>query len=255
MHKYDIQEKQYDFPYHYIPSFITKGDTIVGITKGMSLGWGAMYLARQRFLLDRLMENNVKSIIEVGCGDGHICNTLSRFGNFERIKGIDISEKAINWAKMFTPEVEFVAMDVADEAEKWDAVVCSEVLEHISDSELDKFINSLANCLNENGRIYLTVPSVNLPLEDKHYRHYDIRLLEDEICDSGAPIVIKRFNYIIPKRGALYKLVQKPFYNSKWKFSFFDNFEWWLLWRNGLIETEDIGLGLYAECVLGGGYF
>lgn len=243
MDKFEQQAGEYEFPYHYIPTY-----TANGFCRTRSLFWGGEYLAYMKYVVDNIETDKAKNVLDVGCGDGRLCNILAEHNSIERIKGIDLVDKAINWAKMFNPSLEFATIDVKDEAEVWDAITCVEVIEHIPDDSLPDFFNNMQNCLADEGRIYLTVPSINLPLQSKHYRHYSVELLESQLKESGADLEIEEFAYIVPKKTTFDKVMKRLFYNNKgWKFAFFDDFEWKRLWRNGLVSDSRTGLHLYAK--------
>lgn len=241
MNRFAMQDEQYEFPYHYIPSY-----TNDAFKRGRELGWGGDYLSYMKFIKEKVTESRAKTVLNVGCGDGRLCNILQKTNRFQRIKGIDLSARAIDWAKAFNPSVEFCVMDVAMEKDRWDAVTIVEVIEHIPDNLIIVFFQSLWKVLEDKGRIYLTVPSTNLPLQKKHYRHYDIELIKRHLQESGLNWKIEECGYIVPRRNIFDIAVQKLFYNRIWKFSFYDKFEWKRLWRNGLLASAVTGIHCYA---------
>lgn len=105
-------------------------------------------------------------VLDVGCGNGVISRHLGRNGF--SVLGIDVSEKTIETANALThlPNVRFMkksAEELVASGEKYDAVICSEVLEHLNDpgSLLDVLYKSLA----ENGKLIVTVPNGKGPRE------------------------------------------------------------------------------------------
>jgi len=97
-------------------------------------------------------------ILEVGCGYGYLSYALSKAG-FD-IKGIDISEKAIQFAKMnFGPN--YFASDIksylGSSKEKYDLIVSTEVIEHLTDQ--NDFISDCLALLKSDGLILLTTPN------------------------------------------------------------------------------------------------
>ncbi len=98
-----------------------------------------------RFLMQRFMENLMRyiakagneeiSILEVGCGEGHLAHQiLDEFSNIT-YTGLDITPEIVEMARGANPEGEFLtgsAYDLADfYNHKYDIVVMSEVLEHL----------------------------------------------------------------------------------------------------------------------------
>jgi 2-polyprenyl-3-methyl-5-hydroxy-6-metoxy-1,4-benzoquinol methylase len=105
-------------------------------------------------------------VLDVGCGNGIISRALGEKGF--RVRGIDVSEKAIEKAKSLNtfPNVMFEAVSaeklVAD-GKKYHAVICSEVLEHLN--EPGKLLNVLHQSLHEDGVLIVTVPNGKGPRE------------------------------------------------------------------------------------------
>jgi hypothetical protein len=52
-----------------------------------------------------------------------------------------------------------------------------EVLEHIPDNEVDSFVHSVRERLDNNGVVVVSVPSDCIPVSSKHFRHYNKQLL------------------------------------------------------------------------------
>src|ERR1017187_9945793 len=72
-------------------------------------------------------------VLDVGCGNGIISRGVGREGF--NVYGIDVSGKAIEKARSLTdmPNVKFdeiSAQQLVADGKKYDAVICSEVLEH-----------------------------------------------------------------------------------------------------------------------------
>jgi len=106
------------------------------------------------------------SILDVGCGNGVISRHLGRFGF--QVTGIDVSEKAINKAQSLNQfsNVKFMiksAEDLIAEGIKYEAIICSEVLEHLNDP--DALLEVLNKSLSRNGKLIITVPNGNGPRE------------------------------------------------------------------------------------------
>lgn len=105
-------------------------------------------------------------ILDVGCGNGVISRHLGRLGF--NVLGIDISEKTIEQAKAIThlPNVHFEtksAEELVASGETYDAVICSEVLEHLQDP--GALLSVLYQSLAPNGKLIVTVPNGHGPRE------------------------------------------------------------------------------------------
>ena len=183
------QEGQYQFPYHHTPHFLKDGSAI----RVRELDWGFDYLACMYYARECVEGQQPRSVLEVGCGDGAIIGSLSQ--NIPKRVGVDLSEKAIAFARAFFPDVEFQTQDVKFLSETFDAVLAVEVLEHIPDDQVTSFLKTLENRTNKGGLIYISVPSINLPLYKKHYRHYDPVLLEQQISAAGLDVDVVELRF------------------------------------------------------------
>lgn len=85
-------------------------------------------------LADRMLRNNISSVIDLGCGPGQF-GALLRDKGIPKYLGVDFSHERISEAKKVCPEFDFACADVfeTDLLETWeyDAVVCTEFLEHV----------------------------------------------------------------------------------------------------------------------------
>lgn len=105
-------------------------------------------------------------ILDVGCGNGVISRHLGQYGF--KVTGIDVSDKAIAIAKSLNKydNVKFEtksAEQLVAEGEKYDAIICSEVLEHLSNP--DALLEVLNKSLASNGKLLITVPNGKGPRE------------------------------------------------------------------------------------------
>ena len=105
-------------------------------------------------------------ILDVGCGNGVISRHLGRLGF--QVLGIDVSEKTIEKARSATslPNVVFQkksAEELVASGERYDAVICSEVLEHLTDP--GALLKVLYATLKEDGKLIVTVPNGKGPRE------------------------------------------------------------------------------------------
>ncbi|XP_035898566.1 ubiquinone biosynthesis O-methyltransferase, mitochondrial-like [Anopheles stephensi] len=111
------------------------------------------------------------NILEVGCGGGILTEALAKLNS--KVVGIDPSEKLINVAKQHAkddksldPEqiqyhVETIEQHAAKNAERYDAVVASEVLEHVNDKVA--FIEQCLAALKPGGSMFITTINKTTP--------------------------------------------------------------------------------------------
>ncbi|MEP7232692.1 MAG: methyltransferase domain-containing protein [Ginsengibacter sp.] len=125
-------------------------------------------IKRLKFIIEALEENIApnSNVLDVGCGNGLISISLGKAGH--NVLGIDISEKAIEKAnkKNYLPNVKFAvagAEQLSETEIKYDAVICSEVLEHLGEpSNLLKYIYK---SMKDEGILIVTVPNGKGPRE------------------------------------------------------------------------------------------
>ncbi|MBU2524186.1 class I SAM-dependent methyltransferase [Patescibacteria group bacterium] len=156
------QEDQYFFPYHY-------SDLASEYEK---LFFSAEYFSRIALVKKEIEPFNNQSVLDAGCGDGRLCYELKK-ENVD-ISGIDYSERAIAFAKAFNPELDFYIgkMESISLDKKFDVIILMEVLEHFKEENIDGILANLSNLLKEDGKLIITVPSINSPIHKKHYQHF-----------------------------------------------------------------------------------
>jgi len=112
---------------------------------------------RVNVFIKEFKNRSVKKILDVGCGSGQNAKSLKNAG-FE-ISGIDISENAIKEAKKNYPEIEFSIAGLEklpSSNEVFDAIYCTEVIEHIYDTETA--VKKLGRVLKKGGYLFLSTP-------------------------------------------------------------------------------------------------
>ena len=101
--------------------------------------------------------DGVRSICDLGCGNGHITGRLAALGY--EVTGVDASSSGIKIARRTYPGVEFVEAAIGCELERlgsFDLVISSDVIEHLyRPSDLLEAANAL---LKPQGQILLGTP-------------------------------------------------------------------------------------------------
>lgn len=194
--RFSLQDAQYEFPYHYLPH-LAGGHA----RRTRSLRWGREYLCYLLYLADRVRALAPASLLDVGCGDGRLLSILVE--HVAECHGVDLSTSAIRFARAFVPKAHF-AERAADSLERtFDVVTAIEVLEHIPDDGVAAFLRTLAARCRPGGTVLLSVPTTNVPLNRKHYRHYDEALLRQQLADSGAPLLVRDVDFVYRQPGWL----------------------------------------------------
>lgn len=123
-------------------------------------------LRRLDFFVDRIAAHcgdrdpSGYTVLDIGCGNGNISVPLAVLGY--QVTGIDLSDAAVRAASKAAEDIGVQANFLAGGIETapdgaFDAVVCSEVLEH--QAEPENFIGQLKNKLRPDGRLFLSVPN------------------------------------------------------------------------------------------------
>lgn len=125
-------------------------------------------IKRLNFIIDVLKTSMPAGaeVLDVGCGNGVISRSLGEKGF--RVRGIDVSEKAIARAKELNKfsNVNFdvvSAEQLVADGHRYHAIICSEVLEHLNDP--GKLLKVLHQTLHDNGVLIVTVPNGMGPRE------------------------------------------------------------------------------------------
>ncbi len=86
-------------------------------------------------------KDNIKTILDIGCGEGNKTYLLSKYFNNAKVLGIDFTEEGIRLANNIYSNVENISFekgdifDIDETKTNYDIVSCFEVLEHVEDWE------------------------------------------------------------------------------------------------------------------------
>jgi len=166
-----IQESQYVFPYHYIPSF-ENGH----FCQHLYWPWGFRYIGGIKLVLSILEGINFESLVDIGCGDGRFLREVNKRYRGKVLLGIDYSLRAIHLARAMNPDLNYECMDICKEKsvkQIFDVVTLVEVLEHIPIDLINDFTHNLAGFQKTGGKLIITVPHKNKSVQAKHYQNFD----------------------------------------------------------------------------------
>ena len=185
--KFRIQDEQYSLPYHY-----TFKRTKNKFHRFFGMNWAIEYFVYNDWILNNIKNLDYKNVIEVGCGDGYLISQIAKNTTENKFVGYDLSKRSIDLAKTFgNRNVTFFNEDISElNNEEYDLVLCSQVLEHIPDNEVDDFIENLIRITKPNKYIVIVVPGIGKKLIKKHYRHYSPKTLLN-LFDSKTFEIIK----------------------------------------------------------------
>lgn len=120
------------------------------------------YFANARNDIVQIMTTGADaSVLELGCGAGGTGRAVLDAGKAGRYVGLELSPAAASTAAQFLSEVlvgDVEALDLTPLYGGFDALIISEVLEHLTDPWTT--LGRLANCLNSGGIVYASSPNV-----------------------------------------------------------------------------------------------
>jgi 2-polyprenyl-3-methyl-5-hydroxy-6-metoxy-1,4-benzoquinol methylase len=127
-----------------------------------------------------------RSVVDVGCGTGHLLRfVVERMcGTPQRIVGIDHSDAGLRRARELLPSATWRVEDIYDlslDGERFDLVLCTEVLEHLHDPE--EVVRVLRSLCATGGRVAITVPDGARDSWEGHVNFWD----QDELRAFLAP--------------------------------------------------------------------
>jgi len=197
------QESLYSFPYHYLTGISSHGDFFIN----RALNWGLEYLTYMTWVQNQVKALKPQKLLDIGCGDGRLLNLLA--DDVSMRTGVDLSDRALAFAKAFNPDVRFFHK-IVDVPDQIDVITCVETMEHIPDAELPYFVESIAGKLNSGvGKLILSVPTVVVPLNRKHYRHYNLNILESQLMPRFS---IEKYTFLF-RRGHMTNLLNRILVN------------------------------------------
>jgi 2-polyprenyl-6-hydroxyphenyl methylase/3-demethylubiquinone-9 3-methyltransferase len=116
--------------------------------------------------IDGIAKLSGKSALDVGCGGGILAEAMARRG--ARVKGIDLSDKALKVAQLHLHEsqlaVDYEAVSAEDLAARspgfYDVVTCMELLEHVPDPA--STVRACSELARADGRVFFSTINRNL---------------------------------------------------------------------------------------------
>ncbi len=177
LHKENLQEDQYHFPYHHL-AHITKD----GFFTFKHLFWGLEHITYINFVIDKINELEYKTLVDVGCGEGRIISELEN-NKLASYTGVDISSRALHFARGFTNRADFFVHDITRKPleQKSDVIISCEVIEHILPKKVDDYVRHISESIQNGGIFILTTPTTNVVTNGKHYQHFTHESLESHL--------------------------------------------------------------------------
>jgi|GEM_PF-115525 len=154
----------------------------------------------------RFINNANGPLLDVGCDGGLFTACLNKCCKPSYVVGLDISRKAVDYAKKMRPQMDFVVADgnlLPFRASSFKIITFLEVLEHVKRPEL--MLNEAKRVLDRGGAIVCLVPNEGSLLfrvvwflwtklrgkiwRDKHVTKFNERILVKKLKDAGFRVV------------------------------------------------------------------
>lgn len=159
-------------------------------------------IPRIAWALDVAKELRPKSVLDLGCLEGYSALTIANHvDSVERIVGVDLSEDGIELANsrktLVKASSEFIKQSIEEYLEqceeKFDLIICFEVIEHVLDPEL--LVQLIDKVKSDKGEVLISTPSFEAPTFGKndvankcHIRLYTMAEEDyDEMTDVPDP--------------------------------------------------------------------
>lgn len=132
------------------------------------------HIARYKWAMSNLKSGS--TVLDVACGTGYGAYIL--LNRAKHVMGIDIASEAIAFAEqkrieMRNENIQYITCDATslNLDQKFDAVVCIEMIEHLMLLEQDKFMRQLSCLLKSDGKLLMTTPIRNEKPMTEYHKH------------------------------------------------------------------------------------
>lgn len=122
------------------------------------------YWHRQRFKwISGLVSAVDGRVLDIGCDGATLTEIIARKSAAREIVGVDISRDSVAYSKNKRPDFQLAvahAEELPFQADAFDLIFCSEVLEHVDSPE--SFLREVRRCLRDGGYCVVEVPTETL---------------------------------------------------------------------------------------------
>ncbi len=191
-----------------------------------------IYIDNHQKIIKLLKEHNVRTVLEVGPGNGSLLRSL--YDNGFKVTGIEIDSSCVNRIKEMGLDCEQGKLgSLKKYLTKYDAVIMCQVLEHLYHPTAS--LEIIHSILTNNGLLYISVPNISsfearlfrkywrgldLP---RHITHFNRETICSLLSNSGYSIekisnmsfpssFIESLAFLSTKKGRFIKFVYFPLY-------------------------------------------
>ncbi len=145
---------------------------------------------RRTKIISWLKKLSVRSLLDVGCGNGEFLLQLHKALPKVQLSGVDVASELITSNQARMPEFRFDILNIDKHilSERCDAIVCMEVIEHCTDYQ--EVIGRLAKMTNQ--WLLITVPCGPVFEIDRrvgHVKHFTAKEIRQALSDVGMKTV------------------------------------------------------------------
>lgn len=122
---------------------------------------GSYFANARHDIVGRLRTDRESAVLELGCGEGGTGQAALAAGKAGRFVGIELNPAAATMARGKLTEViegDVESLDLAALEGQFDALIISEVLEHLTDPW--RVLRALARCVRPGGQVFASSPNV-----------------------------------------------------------------------------------------------
>jgi 2-polyprenyl-3-methyl-5-hydroxy-6-metoxy-1,4-benzoquinol methylase len=192
--------------------------TIIGGFENVSPDLASKYLFAAKY-------SKGKKVFDLGCAGGYGSYYIAseKGGKAKTVVGLDISQKAIKYAKKHwqLPNLVFVnasALSLPFKDKHFDLVISLEVIEHVTDYK--KYLSEVGRVLKSNGTAIIstpnkafTSPNTKHPIMASHIKEFFIDELEKELKSVFTKVILRG-----QKIGPSVYLKNRQKYYQSWRF-------------------------------------